>query len=165
MNVLHLKTPVITLFIVTISFLLINTSCFFMGSSKNSRNNAMIYYQDGNFIYEDNLLILSGKIAQAEMTEGYIINLIIINNNIDPITMDYYNDILTMNHEDRIYSLGKVTPSRLYPSGLEPGESMEVTFQIDGVFNDTVYEIKELIFKIGERRYILRRNPTAHWAD
>lgn len=165
MKVLPLKTPVITLFIVMISLLLINTSCFFMGSSKNSRNNAMLYYQDGNFIYEDNLLILSGKIGKAEMTEGYIIDLIIINNNIDPITMDYYNDILTMNHEDRIYSLGKITPSRLYPSILEPGESMEVTFQIDGVFNDTVYEIKELIFKIGERRYILRRNPTARWYD
>lgn len=140
-------------------------SCFFRGGSSGSANDAMLNYQEGNYIYEDNLIILSAKIHTGEMPGSYEYSLVIINNNISALPLNYYNDILTLNYQDKIYSLGKNTSSSVYPSSLEPAESTMIRFQIDGIFSDVVKDIKELVFKMGEFRYTLRRNPSAVWPE
>ena len=146
-----------------ISLLIVNSSCFFRGKSNNSFNTLTQNYREGHYIYEDNLLILSAKIKQSEIPGGYEYELLIVNNNIDPITLNYYNDILTLYHQDRIYSLGKLTHYSLYPDKLDPGQGFKVIFQVDGIFSAAIYEIQELFFKLGEKRFTLQRNPAANW--
>ncbi len=145
------------------SLLIVNSSCFFRGKSNNSSNILTQNYRDGHYIYEDNLLILSAKIKQAEIPGGYEYELLIVNNNIDPINLNYYNDILTIFHQDRIYSLGKITHYTEYPSKLDPGQGFKILFQVDGIFSADIYNIQELFFKLGEKRFTLQRNPAASW--
>jgi hypothetical protein len=120
-------------------------------------------FDEGHFIYQDQFLTLSAKIRKAKYREGYEYEMLIVNNNINPINLDYYNDILTMKHEGRIYSVGKVTSHTAYPESLEPGEGTKVIFQIDGIFSNSLKEIETLYFKLGEKRYALRKNPAANW--
>jgi hypothetical protein len=150
---------------IAIFFLLILISCGVKSSMKKTSDFGVTNYQTAHYIYRDNLLTLAARIRPAEIPGAYQYDLLLINNGISPIPMNYYNDILTMTYENKIHSLGKITKMREYPTSLEPGESKLIIFQLDGIFSQVVYQIKELVFKMGDKRYVLRRNPDAYWRD
>jgi hypothetical protein len=79
--------------------------------------------------------------------------------------MNYYRDILTLSYEGKSFSVRKHSKLKDYPEILEPGVYMVVIFHIDGIFSSAVYQIDKLTFKLGEKRYILKRNPKALWQD
>jgi hypothetical protein len=122
-------------------------------------------YESGHYLYEDNLILLSAQIQPSEIPGGYEYALIIINRGSSPLPLNYYQDILTISYNDKIYSLRKITRVSEYPHSLDTGQSCMVFFQIDGTFSPQVYNIDYLIFKMGEKRYILKRNPGADWKD
>jgi len=155
---LHGKSLVFLIFLVSIS-------CGVRSSMKKTPDFGIENYQTSHYIYQDNLLTLAARIRSAEIPGSYLYEVLLINNGISPIPMNYYNDILTMTYENKIHSLGKLTKLREFPTSLEPDESQVIYFQLDGVFSQVVYQIKELVFKMGDKRYILRRNPDAYWRD
>jgi hypothetical protein len=122
-------------------------------------------YESGHYLYEDNLIILSAQIQPSEIPGGYEYALLIINRGSSPLPLNYYQDILTLSYNNKIYSLRKITRASEYPLSLVTGQSCIVYFQIDGTFSPQVYNIEYLIFKMGEKRYILKRNPGAVWKD
>jgi hypothetical protein len=157
------KKPLIGLLV--IFSLLILTSCGVKSSMKKTADFGIANYKTGHYIYQDNLLTMAARIRPAEIPGAYRYDVLLINNGISPIPMNYYNDILTMTYENKIHSLGKITKLREYPTSLEPGESQLISFQLDGVFSQVIYQIKELVFKMGDKRYVLQRNPDAYWRD
>ncbi len=122
-------------------------------------------FTQGHYIYEDNMVTLSALIQKSDFRAGFEYILLIINRSSSPIPLNYYSDILTISYEGKIYSLRKSTRNNQYPHSLEPGKSIRVVFQLDGTFSPVVYKIDYLIFKLGEKRYILKRNPQALWQD
>jgi len=144
---------------------LVTISCGVKNTMKKNPDFGIANYQTGHYIYQDNLLTLAARIRPAEIPGSYLYEFLLINNGISPIPMNYYNDILTMTYENKIHSLGKLTKLREYPTSLEPEESQLIVFQLDGVFSTVVYQIKELVFKMGDKRYVLQRNPDAYWRD
>ena len=79
--------------------------------------------------------------------------------------MNYYRDILTLTYEGKSFSVRKHSKLKDYPEILKPGDHLVVFFQVDGIFSNAVYQIDKLTFKLGEKRYILKRNPRALWQD
>jgi hypothetical protein len=146
-------------------FFLAIISCGMKNSMKKTPDFGIANYQTAHYIYQDNLLTLAARIRPAEIPGSYLYEFLLINNGISPIPMNYYNDILTMTYENKIHSLGKLTKLREYPKSLEPEESQLIYFQLDGVFSPVVYQIKELVFKMGDKRYVLRRTPDAFWRN
>ncbi|MBN2365826.1 MAG: hypothetical protein EH225_07355 [Calditrichaeota bacterium] len=122
-------------------------------------------YRQGHYFYEDNMITLSVLIQKSDLRGGYQYLLLLVNRGSSPLPLNYYSDILTINYNNKIYSLRKSTQYSAYPSSLDPGESTIAVFQLDGMFSLYVYDIEQLMFKLGEKRYILERNPQALWQD
>lgn len=148
-----------------ILLLTLSFSCGVKSTMKKTPVFSIDNYKTGHYIYQDNLLTLAARIRSGEIPGSYQYEFLVINNGISPIPMNYYNDILTMTYDNKIYSLGKITKLRDYPTSVDPGESRLIFFQLDGVFSPVVYQIKELVFKMGDKRYTLQRNPDAYWRD
>ncbi|UCF63249.1 MAG: hypothetical protein JSW33_11845 [bacterium] len=120
---------------------------------------------EAHYIYEDNLLTLAARIRKADIAGGYEYEFLISNKGITPIPLDYYGDILTISYMGKIFSSRKLLKFNEYPRSLESGQYLVIPCHIDGIFSQSVYDIEKLIFKLGERRYTLSRNPGALWKD
>jgi len=118
-----------------------------------------------HYIYEDNLITLAAQIRKSDIVGGYEYEFLILNKGITPIPLNYYSDILTISFMGKIFSSRKMIKLNEYPQSLESGRYLVFPCHIDGIFSQSVYEIEKLIFKLGERRYSLSRNPKALWRD
>jgi hypothetical protein len=121
--------------------------------------------QTAHYIFEDPLLSLAARIRPSDMAGSYEYEFLILNKGITPLPMNYYRDILTLTYEGKSFSVRKQSKLKDYPESLRPGTHLVVIFQIDGIFSSGVYQIDKLTFKLGEKRYILKRNPKALWQD
>ena len=121
--------------------------------------------QMAHYIHEDPLLTLAAHIRPSGPVGSYEYEFLIFNKSRTPLPMNYYRDILTLSYEGKNFSVRKQTKLKDYPESLDPGAFSLVIFNIDGIFSSSVYEIDKLTFKLGEKRYTLKRNPGALWKD
>jgi hypothetical protein len=121
--------------------------------------------QTAHYIYEDPLLNLAARIRPSNMAGSYEYEFLILNKGINPVSMSYYRDILTLTYEGKSFSVRKQSKLKDYPETLKPGSHLVVLFHIDGIFSNSVYQIDKLTFKLGEKRYTLKRNSRALWQD
>ncbi len=154
---------IIRFFLIFILILLSN--CVVKEKLRSTPDFSISNYESRHYLYEDNMIALSAQIQPSEIPGGYEYALLIINRGSSPLPLNYYQDILTMSYGNKIYSLRKITRAGEYPGTLVTGHGFVVYFQIDGTFSPQVYNIEYLIFKMGEKRYILKRNPQAVWKD
>jgi len=120
---------------------------------------------EAHYIYDDNLITLAARVRKSDIVGGYEYEFLILNKGMTPIPLNYYSDILTMSYLGKIFSSRKLVKLNEYPHSLESGKYLVFPCHIDGIFSQSVYEIEKLIFKLGERRYSLSRNPKALWKD
>lgn len=121
--------------------------------------------QTAHYIYVDPLLSMAARIRPSKLAGSYEYEFLLLNKGISPLSMNYYRDILTLNYGEKSFSVRKQTKLKDYPKTLDPGTNILIIFQIDGIFSGGIYEIDKLTFKLGEKRYILKRNPRALWQD
>ena len=150
-------------FLAILLFIILGNGCSVQSKLKSTPEFSPANYLEGHYLYEDNLIVLSARLREADIPGGFQYEFLIINKGTSPLSLNYYNDILTMNYQGKIYSLRKITKMADYPARLGIGESSLTVFQLDGMFSKSVYDIPELIFKLGEKRYFLKRNPGARW--
>jgi len=113
-----------------------------------------------HYQYKDENLLFAAKIRSGGILGVFWHDFLIINNGNVPLQLHGVYDVLNMSLGGKIYQLSKFSS---YPTVLNPDDSFNVGFGIDGKFNDKINDIEELIFQFRDTKYILKKNLLAKW--